>query len=220
MREALEAKSQIAVGYSLDPIRTLVPDFMNEVGELLARAPAPTRTPFSIIEKRLRSLCRTSEELGKNVEVARVLDRYFAQENPISRRLRIGTLTVGVGEFVRFWLPSYYVSEDGPVLTYFDPRGSGGLTPLGRSAVYAFMHHGIRVADPDFQEATLRILQVPRNDVGHRYKRTFDWAGESLVDFEDLNAQVRLTYRIWAEVQASKDQERPARSAPGQGRLF
>lgn len=83
------------------------------------------------------------------------------------------------------------------------------------------MNEHIRVANPDFAEARLGILQF--GDVVEDQRQVKFWTdtGIALYGFDELDQMVRETYDIWREVNEARESEvRRKAAGGGHGPLF
>lgn len=105
------------------------------------------------------------------------------------------------GEYVQCWNKLILNIDDRPVIPFFDPRGSSSqLNALGRRVALSIMHWNIRAMFPDHENTRLAIVQFANPVEGARKaKITFD-DQVSLFDYDELDAKLAETFRMWAEV--------------------
>lgn len=128
------------------------------------------------------------------------------------------SLSLGEGNKVNYWLPLVLGINGHAVVPFIDPRrASKHLTADARRFVFSVMHERIRVADPDFAEATLGIFQfnVGQDGLRHPILRTDE--GVELYDFDTLDQMVRETYELWRELSEERVAEARKRGAGGGG---
>jgi hypothetical protein len=79
------------------------------------------------------------------------------------------------------------------------------------------MNQRIRVADPDFSESRLIVVQFGKGDNTQRVVREFESVDESFFSFDELNQMIDETYRLWIEVLGMRAEEvrrKPTGSTP------
>jgi hypothetical protein len=81
------------------------------------------------------------------------------------------------------------------------------------------MHERIRVLDPDLADARLVVFQLVNTDAGPRPPVAFFDDGVPLLSFDELDAMVRETYEIWAEVLKGREAESRRRGDGTRGPL-
>lgn len=204
-RHQLEQQKVSRPPHTYNPTRQRLPDVVNATEGFL---PAGTRPSWGVIDAVLTGDCKSEGELNANRLVCNGLYRYFEENRINARSRKIFPLTIGM-ERVRYWEPYILDISGRAVIMYFDPRKAKGLTEAGRRFVFSAMHHHIRVNDPDLFDARLLIVQFGQAVDGFRpVIPQFDESVE-LHSYEELDAMVVETYRVWAEVlQERADKER------------
>lgn len=217
-RNALEALRLKRPPYSYNPGRKFQPDILNiEVGPL---GSVPRASLEQIIERVSRASKSPEEEVA-NVLFASALYRFATENGLVGQKHEFFPLSVGVSEKVQYWTPGVVKLSGKPTVLFIDPRRSTRLTEAGRRFAFSAMHERIRAADADFANVELAIIQFDDTDKQKRVARPYFASGVDLYSFEALDLMVRETYEIWREVLAERErEERPARSAAGQGNLF
>lgn len=195
--------------FSLEHMRKQFGDIMNVQPALFAGVQVAGATAFSVIEKELRRLCKSGDELRHNLECARLLHTHYTELKVISREYDFGAFPLGLERGVRFWVPSYYGRDGRPVLTFIDPRGGNlKLTSDARDVVHSAMHAGIRERNPDYADAILQVVQLPYVEKrgareGEEKVRTIhvrELEGDVKYDFEQLDRMFTATLNLWDEV--------------------
>jgi hypothetical protein len=186
--------------YSYQPTRRSLLEILNvEAGPLGAVARAPWAQIAEEVAKRSRN---DAEEIA-NLAVANALYSFADNHSIIGRRHEFFPLAVGLSGKVSYWVPAV-VSVDGrPMIPFIDPRRAKKLTREGRRFAFSVMHERIRVADPDFAEVELGIVQFDahKTDEGAiRTPKLHAAAGVELLDFDTIDGMVRETYEIWHAV--------------------
>jgi hypothetical protein len=134
------------------------------------------------------------------------LHDFARNEDVRSYRKQIAPWPVGYGQSVTYWWNLYTVIDEEPCFIFVDPRVSHPLTRVARKFVLSMMNERIRVPDPDFAAARLRVVQFTRLDSGKRVIRLFD-EHHDLFTFDELNAMIEETYRLWIEILAERSEE-------------
>ena len=69
------------------------------------------------------------------------------------------------------------------------------------------MHERIRVADPDFSDSRLMVLQFGKGDNGTRTVRPYELAEGDLFDSFQLNEMISEVYQLWIEILTEREEE-------------
>ncbi|UYN94700.1 MAG: hypothetical protein KIT25_22185 [Enhydrobacter sp.] len=192
------ALMQIKLGHpphTLNPMRASIPDIMSIEAGLLPTLP---RTPWAAIDKQIRSRCHSEDEEKANLAIGRALYEYADEHRIVGRAHDFFALALGMGRKVSYWSNAVVAIDGDPYIPFVDPRKAPKLQSEGRRFVFSAMHEHIRAADPDFAHVGLVILQF----VGEDERRVVPYFADELelFSFEQLDAMVRETYAIWAEV--------------------
>jgi hypothetical protein len=109
-----------------------------------------------------------------------------------------------------------------PLVPFIDPRKTKKLTSEGRRFAFSVMHERIRVAEPDFAEVELGIIQfgVFSEDPEIRVPKLFTARDVALFEFEAIDAMVRETYQVWHEVLEERETETRRRGTGTTGPLI
>lgn len=197
------------------PLRSCIPDLLNQQGSLLQA----TVTPWENIDSLLVKESKSEKEYAFNRAVSKALYNYATSNGVISYSRSIANWAIGFGQHVCYWWKLYTVVSGQPCFPFIDPRLNNPLTSEARRFVFSVMHERIRVPDPDFSEANLLIMQFGKGDGGQRSIRLFDAKPVDLFDFDTLNAMVTKTYQIWIEVLEGREEARQT-GTDGAGPLF
>ncbi|MGV6872365.1 type VI toxin-antitoxin system SocB family DNA replication inhibitor toxin [Pseudochelatococcus sp. B33] len=199
-------------------VRALFADIFNVQPDLFAAADL---TPWSVLEHLIQTRVRSDEERKANLLVAKGL-HIFAQTNSLfSRSHGFPPLSLSVGEKVAYWLPMVTAIDGLPTILFIDPRRGKRLTAEARRFVFSMMHEHIRVANPDFSDARLGIIQFGDAVEDQRPVELWTDEGIDLYGFDQLDTMVRETYDIWHEVSEEREADvRRRRAAGGHGPLF
>lgn len=169
-RAALE---QIKLGhppFSYSPMRRSILEVLNvDVGPL----GVVPRAPWRNIKEEISRRSQTIEEEQANLKVAEALYRFAEERRIEGRRYDFFPLPIGVSEKITLWLPAVIALDGKAAVRFIDPRLSRKLTSESRRFVFSVMHERIRVADPDFAEVELCIIQFGRDDEGARIPKVF-----------------------------------------------
>lgn len=199
------------------PVRALFAGIFNVKLDLLT-AVDPIAWP--VLERLIRAKATSDEERDANLLVAKGLYE-FASENVLrSRHQDFFSLSLSVGEKVEYWLPMVTALDGAPLVVFIDPRRGKRLTDEARRFVFSMMNEHIRLANPDFAEARLGILQFGGVVEDQRPVKLWTDAGITLYGFDELDQMVRETYDIWREVSEARESETRRKSAGGYGPLF
>lgn len=183
--------------FSYAPLRACFHDIFNVQPELFGPV-APTG--WAQIEATLSHKSKTSEELKANLAVAKGLHQFALSADMRGRQQDFFQLAMSMGQKVSYWLPMVLAHEGKPTVPFIDPRRSRGLNKEGRRFTFSMMHERIRVADPDFEQARLAIIQFGDFDEDRRHPKVHTDEGVTLFTLEELEKMVSTTYRLWAEV--------------------
>jgi hypothetical protein len=163
------------------------------------------RPDWSTIATYVGKQCCSVAEREANLAVGQALYSFATQQNIVGRPQSFFPLAIGVGYKVTYWIDAVIVIAGRPYVVFIDPRKHNKLTRIGRQFALSVMHQRIRLADPDFEDVGLLVVQLDVADDGSRTVRPFYDTGIELFEFEALDAMVRETYQIWAEVLAERE---------------
>lgn len=138
------------------PVRSRFADIFNVKPDLFA-ATDPTAWP--VLERLIRAKATSDEERDANLLIAKGLHAFASANALRSRSHNFFSLSLSVGEKVEYWLPMVTALDGAPLVVFIDPRRGKRLTADARRFVFSMMHEHIRLANPDFDEARLGILQ-------------------------------------------------------------
>lgn len=203
-RAALRQQKDGFPPLSLNPMRLSTPDMLNVSPGPLA---ALQQTPWATIEEAIAKACSTSKETSANLAAGSALYRYAQDKRIFGRYHEFFPLAIGVSRKVVYWSNAVLAIGDKPHAVFIDPRRTRRLTAIGRRFVFSVMNERIRVADPDFAGISLAIIQFDNPEQGPR--TAYPWFDQdvALYSFEELDAMVRETYEVWAEVLAEREIE-------------
>jgi len=203
--------------YSYEPLRRTILDVLNIQAGPLASVP---RTPWSAIASEVRRRSRKPDEFKANIAVAEALYGYASEHDISGIRHEIYPMNIGVSEKVVYWTPAVVSIDGRPVVPFIDPRRSAKqLTSAARLFVFSVMHERIRVADPDFADVGLCIIQFGCED-NRRIPIHYSADGLTLIPFDGLDQMVRETYAIWQEVLEEREANIRRRSSGTHGPLI
>jgi hypothetical protein len=194
--------------YSYQPMRRSLLELLNvEAGPLGAVARAPWREIAEEIAKRAKS---DAEEIA-NLGVAHALYSFANDHSVVGQRQEFFPLAIGLSGKVSYWVPAVISVDGRPTIPFVDPRRAKRLTAEGRRFAFSVMHERIRVADPDFAEVELGIVQLAAHEdddgVVVRMPKLHTAAGVELFDFDTIDLMVRETYEIWRAVLTEREAE-------------
>jgi len=217
INEKKKALQQLKLGwppYSYNPMRASNLDILNVSAGPLAELP---RTPWPSIAVDIARRCNgDADAIAANLRAGEGLYNFASEFNLTGRRHEFFSLAIGLSEKVSYWSPVVIALEKRAVVPFIDPRRSKKLSPEGRLFVFSMMNEHIRVADPDFADVALAILQFRNTATGVRPVVSFFDDGLKLWSFADLDEMVRETYRLWEEVLEGREAEsrRSAKKGP------
>lgn len=211
-------QSKITITYK--PVRAKFADIFNVQPDMFASAD-PDPTVWPVLERLIRAKAMSDDEYNANLLVAKGLYE-FAMANALRSRFHdFFSLSLSVGKKVEYWLPMVTALDGVPLVVFIDPRRGQRLTAEARRFVFSMMHEHIRVANPDFDEVRLGILQFGKVVGDQRPVKFWTDTGIALFSFEELDQMVRETYDIWREVSESREDEvRRKAAGGGHGPLF
>jgi hypothetical protein len=201
--------------HTYNPLRFSLGDILNLQPEMFP--PSSEYTSWAQISDDISKRATSETEKKFNLAVGRALHDYGVAVRARSFSKPISSWAVGYGQSVRFWWNLYTVIRGRPCFIFADPRISSPLTRVGRRFVLSIMNERIRVADPDFANAKLVVVQFGKGEQGNRIVREFEAADSELFSFSELNAMIDETYRLWVEILTERTEEvrkRPSGSNP------
>ena len=216
-RALLRRHKQAVAPYSYAPTRRTLPDIWNTQYELLGTSERPT---WEKIEKRIWECSKSPEEFQANIPVAKKLFRHAEANSIISHVEDFLPLQIGIGANVCYWSKLSYVVDGKVTVLFIDPRRNNGLGRLGRRFAFSMMHHGVRLADPDFENAALQIIHVGSSLNGARTLNFHTDRDVNLYSFDELDQMVRETYEIWREVLEEREEEERKKALSRKGSLI
>lgn len=213
-RIELEHLGQSWAPYSYGAVRGKSGDIFNISTSMLGPT---TRPAWAVVAREIERRCKRGEaEVAANLAVGKALHA-FAELHAIRGRSEdFFPMTVGVFAKLQYWSPAVVAIDGKPTVVYVDPRKSSALEARSRRLVFSVMHQRIRLADPDFAEVALGIIQVPKWKEHSRQAELYTDTGVDLYDFDTLDQMVRTTYEIWWEVLAERE-EKKRRDNGGEG---
>ncbi len=217
-RNALE---QLKLGYpplSLNPMRgSILETFNVEAGPLASATP---RTSWPTISRAISKLCGSENERKANLAAGHALYRYAAEKGLTGRHHDFFSLAMGVSRKVTYWSNAVVAIDGKPFVPFIDPRRTRRLTRTARQFVFSVMNERIRVADPDFADVGLAIIQFDNPEHGPRTATPWFDEGIELFSFETLDKMVRETYEMWAEVLAKREADAHEAGKASRGSLL
>ncbi|SHG33183.1 hypothetical protein SAMN02745157_4038 [Kaistia soli DSM 19436] len=204
--------------YSYGSVRGVSGDILNISTIMLG---ATARPAWQIIAREIERNCRRGEdEIAANLAVGRALYQFSEKHSVHGRREEFFPLTVGVFAKLRYWSQAVVSIDGRPSVVHIDPRKSSALDARSRRFVFSVMHQRIRLADPDFTEVTLGIMQVPKRADGSRQAELHVNTDVELYDFEALDQMITTTYEIWWDILAEREAKRRGDGSGEAGPLF
>ena len=145
-------------GWGYEPARSQVFNVFNPVDPIGLRVLQPT---LSEIEQSVRNSCREASQEQSCVEVTRLLWDWARENSGGAIERLVPTMSIGQMASVRYWNNFVFLKAGRPTFLFLDHRRSKNLTQNAQRFALSMMHQQIRVADPDFSDAELCILQFP-----------------------------------------------------------
>lgn len=196
--------------HTLNPFRAAIPDLMNLQYEMLGTA---RRTSWEQVLAKIEKSKEGSSGISKNIGVARALYDFSVEHALVSYSKPISRWNIGFGHSVSFWNSFYSVWDDDAAFVHFDPRLTHPLTREARRFVFSLMHQRLRVDDPDFSNVELVIVSFDRGEGDKRSLSLHRARGFDLISYDRLNEMIELTYKLWVEELAFRNEA--ARKAAG-----
>lgn len=219
-RRALEKFKISRPPHTYHPVRRFSPDIMNiSIGPLVDVD--ATRPTWKVIADAIASEAAAGSEANANLAVGKALYA-FSEQHGLFGRKQDGflPLPIGVSASVNFWLKAVIQCDGRAMVPFIDPRRSKKLTAEGRRFAFSVMHERIRVAFPDLSDVDLGIIQFLTKADDSREAKLFVAHDVPLFSFAELDAMVRDTYSIWADVLSERVAETRRRGSGGTGSLL
>lgn len=198
--------------WSYDPARAQIFNVFNPENPL---GIAPAHPSLNQILNEVKKHCKSVAQEAACVEVTTLLYGWVQKNVPRSIEKPVPSMSLGTIGALRYWGNFAAVMDGRAVFPFFDHRRANGLTNTARRFVFSMMHEQIRVADPDFENASLLIVQFPQpKDEERIITLHFDDSAE-LFDLYLLQEMVEETYRLWAEILEERASEPPKRATGG-----
>lgn len=201
-----------------EPFRQVLGDAVNKQLPLFADLDQPT-TPWPQIERRIRAhpRCRRDEDaLTMNLEIAKATHDFAEEQKITAVPIDVTSLAFGVGHLYQFGLSLLMRYPDRVAAVFLDMRRSNGLSADGREWTFAAMHERYRAAYPDLAAIDLQIWRYRANAERTIVPLT---AGGISISYDDLVADVRETYAIYASV-LTGERDKKRGSSGGSGPLL
>lgn len=205
--------------YSYQPMRRALLEILNVDAGPLGMVP---RAPWAQIAEEIAKRARSDHEELANLAVANALYGFADDHLIAGQRHEFFPLAVGLTGKVSYWVPAVISMDGRPTIPFIDPRRAKGLTKEGRRFAFSVMHERIRVADPDFSDVELGIVQFDTQMQGERVVRMpklYTASDVELFEFDTIDAMVRETYEIWHAVLSERDAEARRRGTGTTGPL-
>jgi hypothetical protein len=202
-RYELEQHTARRPPFTYNPFRSVLSDILNEQSEMFALA---VRSDWTQIDKKITRLSKGPDELAANLEIGLSLFEYAAKEGMSSRRYDFYPVSFGSGIRVEYWRPTIISLGGAPLVPFFDPRRSRGLTEISRRFVFSMMHEQIRASDPDLATVRLGIYRFEPGDRARepadraRSVRLFTDDSVPLYSMQELEFMISETYEVWQQV--------------------
>jgi hypothetical protein len=214
---ALRSQKVANPPYRYNPFRNVVPDILNAGSPLLG---AGVPTPWSHIERKIATESRHDLEGKVNLELAEILRDEVQSAGLVGQSQNFPSLAIGIENHVRYWRQLSYVRSGRLIVPFFDARKQNYLGPHGRRFAFSMMHHAIREANPDFENAGFEIWHFGRAVNGGRTVNVYADTGVGFYSFEELDDMVRKTYAIWQQVLQEREAEAKKKAGGTRGSLL
>lgn len=208
-RPALEQVREGGRSGSYRPTREKLPDIVN-------RRPGvfdSERAPWDVVEADIKFLSRSDDEEKMNLLTAKSIYDYCVEERVSAQELDAFPLTFAVGLKLTCWSPALFIYAGRITVPFFDMRRRYGLTHGATKFMFSAMHLALRANNPDYDTVTFEILRL--SDSRRRSIRVIPESGSELLDYEQLEAMVVHTHRLWVDVQLGRQAERRRRKGSG-----
>ena len=184
--------------WSYKPIRESTADLVAAASPLLGPPPS---VDWPHIAQQILSACnRGQKQIEANIKVSKILFDMARDCGWLAVHETMGHLSVGFGEYVRYWCDIVLADANGPFIPFFDHRRGRGLTnPDVMRVVFSMQHIGVRERNPDLSNARLAIIRFPAAGLDRSISLHFHDESD-LLTYEDLDTRVRDVYATWAKV--------------------
>ncbi|MBV1702502.1 MAG: hypothetical protein KGQ46_11855 [Hyphomicrobiales bacterium] len=191
--------------YSYKPVRLSLPEILNVDAGPLGIVP---RAPYEQVAKEIERQSTSEAEKNANLTLASTLYKYVDSNGLSGRRNEFFPLVIGTTVKVSYWVPAVVALDGRPTVLFIDPRRTKKLTEVSRRFVLSVMNQRIRVADPDYSEVELAIMQFngDKKDKTLRIPKIHTAAGISLFDYDTINSMIKETYKILREVWVEREE--------------
>ncbi|MDO9589262.1 MAG: hypothetical protein Q7J13_15215 [Brevundimonas sp.] len=204
-----------AVPFTYNPVRRAIPDILQASGSLFESL-GPT--PMAYVEQNIRRARMSEMGIEQNLKVARALNTLASVDGYLARQREFYSMTIGFIDQIKLWSDLALIIEGKPLAVFFDTRRGNRLSPVGRKFTFSLQHQHIRLADPDMASADLAVVQFPVSGT-ERYGKLFRAADMELFTYEQLEAMISETYRLWREISEERFEETKRRSGSAGGLL-
>ncbi|MEQ1811790.1 MAG: hypothetical protein ABL889_17815 [Terricaulis sp.] len=204
-RRALERHRSGGGSWSYDPARGKSKDAFQATTPL-DLAMRETSWP-QIAADIIRACSHGSEQRDSNLEVAKLLFDWVSENDIRAVEYSLPSLALGKIAQVRYWENLLFEWRGHRYALFLDHRRGNGLRGKHSDAsrfVFSAMHHHVRSIDPSFAGYRMAIFRFPLQDDGTRFVEHCTDDGIEHYSFDQLDAMVADTYRVWREVCEAK----------------
>lgn len=189
---------------SYAPVRSGIHDILNVQPEMFGQV---SPTAWATVQALIKKKSRSEEEEISNLRVALGLHRFATETQIFGRELSFPPLAMGMGRGVVYWDKMVLYLNGRPLIPFFDPRRTRGMTSNARRFAFSMMHERIREADPYYNGVTFGIFQFGdvRGDCRKVTLHTDEEAKRYTLD--QMEEMVNATYQLWREVLTAREEE-------------
>ena len=171
----------------------------------------------------IKKNCHDPRQLQSCVEAAKLLMDWRDKNVTSSVEHYFAPLTLGAFGTIRYWENIVLRVDGQPLVVALDHRRQNGYSKNGIRFALSVANQQVRVADPDFEDAELGLLQfvqLPRTE--RTIKTTFASSlNLELFSADQLESMIEETMRLWVLAQEEfASQNQTGQTAPDTDDLF
>lgn len=208
-----QVKSDGAGGKSYEPTRRKLPDIVNRVP---GRFPS-VRPSWAKIERDIIRLSRNDDQERMNKAAAKSIYDYCTEHGIEARELEGFPLTFSIGLKLTCWSPALLVYRDRLAIPFVDMRRNYRLSYEGLRFIFSVIQIALRENNPDYEDVESEILRLGKDSA--RTIRPISGGNMRLFSYDELEAMVTETYKLWEVVHADR-KEKETRYDWGPDQLF
>jgi hypothetical protein len=188
-------------GPNYNPTRAQFPGIVNRQPGVFKSE----RDSWGTVRKHIETACRSPEEWEMNEPVAQQLYDYCAEEGVRAIEVEGYPISFSVGPKLMCWSPAVFLYRDRATIPFLDLRRSRNLHREGMRCIFSLQHHALRVNNPDYADVTFQVFKFEKDE--SRTIRVHEEEGRWLFTYEQLEAMIARTQRLWFDVLAEREEE-------------